>query len=246
MVNSMRHSTVLRLCLGTPFLSPCAGYGRHSAAFFYPLSVNKRSLCLLTALCLLLSGCDSGSAASAVGVETQATNQSTNLSIKNDAAIVTSEHSADSSRLQRHALNDADAEDKVVEANGQSLMSAAKTAVGSSLQRTPMISEPRPDSALQAILIGDYKGMLPCESCDGINMTLNLLADGSAIKTNIYENPVIPTASLIESGVYRQDDNTIIVVYDNKNIEMYRIENNHLIMLDEHKKPNPDYTLSRK
>ncbi|WP_352339365.1 copper resistance protein NlpE [Psychrobacter sp. 16-MNA-CIBAN-0192] len=243
----MRYSALLQSRLGSPLSSQREGYGRDLAfplckSFLYTLTFSKRSLCLLTVLSVFLTGCDSGSAASSVPMDTQSATQSINLSIKNDAA---SEQYANLPQPSANDTADNDA-NTATSANGQSLMSAAKTDAGVGVQRTPMISEPRIESTLQATLIGDYKGMLPCDFCDGINMTLNLLSDGSVVKTSIYENPVTPTAPLIESGVYRQDDNTIIVAYNDKNIEMYRIENNHLIMLDEHKKPNADYTLSRK
>lgn len=241
----MRYSALLQSRLGTPLSSWHGKYESGLAvslgkSFLYKFSFTKCSLCVLTTLCLTLTGCDSGSAASSVGMDTRANHDTTNISVKN------AEVSNPSIDTDLRTSNTPDASDNVLanDSTGQSLMSVAST--DASVQRTPMISAPGTGSTLQATLIGDYKGMLPCESCDGINMTLNLLSDGSVVKTNIYENPVTPTAPLIESGVYRQDDNTIIVVYDNKNIEMYRIENNHLIMLDEHKKPNPDYTLSRK
>lgn len=207
------------------------------------LSVNKRSLCALTSLCLLLTGCDSGSAASSVGMDARATHNTTNLSVKNGSA--SSQHT-DTGLSPSTPSNVSGKDDLNDSASGQSLMSIAKTDNGSGVQRTSTMSERRVDSTLQATLIGDYKGMLPCSFCDGINMTLNLLSDGSVLKTSIYENPEMPKAPLMESGVYRQDDHTITVVYDDKDIEMYRIENNHLIMLDDNKKPNPDYTLSRK
>ena len=241
----MRYFALLQSRLGTPLSSQREGYGRDLAfplckPFLYKLSFSKRTLCVLTTLCLTLTGCDSGSAASSIGMDTRANHDTTTISIKN-ADI--SKPSIDTD-LGTSNTSDASANAPADDSVGQSLMSIAST--DAPVQRTPMISARGTDSTLQATLIGDYKGMLPCKSCDGINMTLNLLSDGSVLKTSIYENPVTPTTPLIESGVYRQDDNTIIVVYDDKNIEMYRIENNHLIMLDEHKKPNADYTLSRK
>lgn len=111
--------------------------------------------------------------------------------------------------------------------------------------RSPMIAEKRDDSALQATLIGDYIGMLPCSSCDGITLSLNLYADGSIKKTSDYKNPQTPPLSLVENGIYRQDDNIITIVYEDKEIETYIIKDNHLIIM-ENKTPNADYTLSRK
>lgn len=202
------------------------------------LSINKRSLCVLTSLCVLLAGCDSGSAASSVGMDTRATHNTMNLSVKNDSASKPLNPLDTSNDNNKSNLTDS--------LSGQSLMSIAQSDNEVGVQRTPMISERRVDSALQATLIGNYKGMLPCNFCDSIDMTLDLISDGSVLKTSIYENPEMPKAPQMESGVYRQDDHTITVVYDDKSIEMYQIENNHLIMLDDNKKPNPDYTLSRK
>lgn len=128
---------------------------------------------------------------------------------------------------------------------GQSLIAAAQTNDGSRSRQVPMISESGTNSALQATLIGDYVGMLPCTFCDGTAITLNLFADGSVLKTSIYENPQTPQVPLVESGVYRQDNDTITIVYDKKNIESYRIQDNHLVMMNAAKRPDADYTLSR-
>ncbi|WP_350561752.1 copper resistance protein NlpE N-terminal domain-containing protein [Psychrobacter sp. CAL346-MNA-CIBAN-0220] len=117
---------------------------------------------------------------------------------------------------------------------------------GTRIQHTPMISEMSGDSTLQATLMGDYGGNLACSFCAGIGITLNLFADGSVLKTSVYNNPKTPHVPLIESGIYRQDNNTITIVYDKKKIEIFRIQDNHLVMLDENKKLNDDYVLSRK
>lgn len=245
----MRDFGLLRSSLGkavkisTSLSTQPETYRGRSFLFLDKLLINKRSFCLLTSLCLLLSGCDSGSAASSVGMDSRATHNTTNLSVKNDAV---SKQDTNTSLNNSNTSDDSNKGNVSDSSDGQSLMSIAKTDNGAGAQQTPMISERRIDSTLQATLIGNYKGILPCSFCAGINMTLDLISDGSVLKTSIYENPEVPKAPLIESGVYRQDDHTITVVYDDKSIELYRIENNHLIMLDDNKKPNPDYTLSRK
>jgi uncharacterized lipoprotein NlpE involved in copper resistance len=94
--------------------------------------------------------------------------------------------------------------------------------------------------------MGDYGGIVPCVSCGSIDVTLNLFADGSVSKTSIYNNPESPRAPLLESGIYRQDNDTITIVYEEKKIETYHIQDNHLILMDEEKNPNNDYILSRK
>lgn len=140
--------------------------------------------------------------------------------------------------LQDNNLEDADA--------SQSLIDAAQTNDDAYTRRSPMISEPNNNSALQATLMGDYGGMVPCASCDSIDITLNLFADGSVLKTSFYNNAEPPRQPLLESGIYRQDNDTITIVYESKKIETYHIQNNHLVMLDEHKNLDDDYTLSRK
>ena len=94
--------------------------------------------------------------------------------------------------------------------------------------------------------MGDYGGIVPCASCDNIDITLNLFADGSVLKTSVFNDEEPTNPPLLESGVYRQDDNKITIVYENKNIETYQIRDNHLIMMDADKNPNDDYTLSRR
>lgn len=138
---------------------------------------------------------------------------------------------------------ESDDEQDVVE--GQSLIAAAQLSNESNAYQTLTDSKSH-SSALQATLMGDYGGMVPCSSCDNIDVTLNLFADGSVLKTSIYNNPETPRSPLLESGIYRQDNNKITIVYQQKQIETYSIQDNHLVLMDENKSPNNDYTLSRK
>lgn len=192
-------------------------------------------LVLPLSFCIMLMGCDSQSAA----------DTSVNTKVANDSIIRTLKSGDVSPELQQHNNVDAD-EDRDDKDEGQSLIAIAKTDDSARTRRVPMVSEKGSDSTLQATLIGDYKGMLPCSFCDGISLTLNLFADGSVLKTSIYENPQSPHVPLVESGVYRQDNNIITIVYQDKAIEIYHIQDNHLVMLDKNKTPDPDYTLSRK
>ena len=197
-------------------------------------------LLLPLSFCALLMGCDAESSASSVG------NGAVKARATSDATIetLTSQQEAETSQQSNGSAENInlDAED-----DGQSLIAIAKTDDTIRSRRAPMFSAKKEgDSALEATLIGDYTGMLPCTFCDGIALTLNLFSDGSVLKTSVYENPESPRMPLVESGVYRQDDNTIIIVDDAQNIEMYRIQDNHLVMLDENKTPDADYTLSRK
>jgi len=128
---------------------------------------------------------------------------------------------------------------------GQSLIAAAQsnkdTYADSSMERSEAKS-----SMLQATLMGDYGGMVSCIDCDSIDVTLNLFADGSVLKASYYHNPEKPKTPLLESGIYRQDNDKITIVYEGKNIETYHIQDNHLIRIDEHDNLEDDYTLSRK
>ena len=109
-----------------------------------------------------------------------------------------------------------------------------------------MISASNNESTLQATLMGDYGGIVPCESCSNIDITLNLFSDGSVLKTSVFNHAEPARAPLLESGVYRQDDDMITIVYERKNIETYHIKDNLLIRLDADKNPDDDYSLARK
>lgn len=185
-------------------------------------------------------GCDSQSAAAPVVVDkmpNESRNEVGTRPTKADAAVT--------ERWQEEQIA-ANEEDNIESDDaGQSLIAAAKIGDNAQSRRTPMISGNSTDSALQATLIGDYVGMMPCPSCDGIAVTLNLFSDGSVLKTNIYMNPEAPQAPLIESGIYRQDNTTITIVYEDKDIETYDIQDNHLVMMAADETPDADYTLSR-
>lgn len=176
--------------------------------------------------CTLMLGCDSQSASTA---NSEGTTPS----------------SADNV-VQKDAQETSTATVEQNEDEGTSLIDAAKTNDSDKRRSSPMIAEKRDNSALQATLIGDYTGMLSCSTCDGITWNLNLHSDGSVRKTTVYTSPHTPQPPLVESGVYRQDNNMITVVYDKQNIETYSIQDNHLVRLDTNKKPDADYTLSRK
>lgn len=196
-------------------------------------------LLLPLSFCVLLIGCDSQSASAPI-VKDEMRNEARNKAVTRTTEVDdgATERQQDDQAITDDNINDAD--------EGQSLIAAAKIGKSAQTRRTPMISEKSTDSALQATLIGDYKGILPCSSCEGIAVTLNLFSDGSVLKTSVYVNPESPQAPLAESGVYRQDNTTITIVYEAKNIETYRIQDNHLVMTDENKTPNAEYTLSRK
>ena len=202
-----------------------------TSIFSTTFSIVRRSRRPLLAvpICLLLLGCDSSSSTTNKGIGVKvAPVDNTENSAQQDAADA----------AQDNSLEQAD--------TSQSLIDAAQTNDDAHTRRSPMISEPNNNSALQATLMGDYGGMVPCSSCDNIDITLNLFADGSVLKTSLYNNAEPPRQSLLESGIYRQDNDTITIVYESKKIETYDIQDNHLVMIDEHKNPDDDYTLSRK
>ena len=198
----------------------------------------KRVGCLsLLAFCILLVGCDSKSSATSM-----ASNASTNQSGTDSAALNDSNYDANETSETDEGGDLADSINSADE--GESLIAAASPTNSTQKPRSPMVAEQHPGSALQATLIGDYVGMLPCSFCDSTAVILNLFADGSVTKTSIYKNPEFPKEPLVESGVYRQDNKMITIVYDQKNIESYQVQDSHLLMMSDGI-PKVDYVLSR-
>ena len=201
----------------------------YSMPIFMMTAIRRYKYLLISLpLCLLLLGCSQSSSTS--NTDTQETSQTEN--------VTTQDNKIDKTTVAMQQ-NDEGTKDE-----GQSLIAAAKP--DENIQRSPMIAERPTDSALQATIIGDYIGMMPCAFCDGVAVTLNLFSDGSVMKTSIYENPESPRAPLTMLGVYRQDENTITIVYQNQSIETYRVQDNHLVMMDDNDTPDADYTLLRK
>jgi len=189
----------------------------------------------VASLCVLLVGCDSASS-------------NTDKEMVSTFAATGSESQDDSQSLKGNdAKNTALASDnepsEMVE--GQSLIAAAQSNKDNHVNSSTKRSEAK-SSMLQATLMGDYGGMVSCTDCDSIDVTLNLFADGSVLKASNYHNPEKPKTPLLESGIYRQDNDKITIVYEEKNIETYHIQDNHLIRMDKHDNLNDDYTLSRK
>lgn len=188
-------------------------------------------------LCVLLIGCDSASS-----------NADQNMMTK--AAFVDSSEASDQQITPEETESDGASEANVGDESneseeGQSLIAAAQSSHDGHTHPLTMHSESN-GNALQATLMGDYGGMVPCVDCDSIDVTLNLFADGSVLKTSNYHDSERSRAPLLESGVYRQDKDKITIVYEDKHIESYYIQDNHLILIDEQKNLNNDYTLSRK
>lgn len=192
----------------------------------------KRARCLLLVLpvCASILGCDSHS--------TPFDERSVTKSSLQNAT-----HDEEASNINS---SDIGGDDEVSPESGESLMTAAAPVDKSQSSRAPMIAESNNSSSMRATLIGDYVGMLPCSFCDTIEVTLNLFADGSVLKTSLYQNPKTPRLPLVESGIYRQDNNMITIVYSDQRIESYRIQNSHLVLLDDNKAPDADYTLTLK
>lgn len=201
-------------------------------------SVNKRQHIMLASLLLgaaLLSGCDSQSA----------TFSMIDAPMDEAAAETASPSAMGDQPNQANAKASRDTEIAAEPENhGQSLLAAAKT--DDNPAQNMATRDNRSDASLHATLIGDYEGMLPCSFCEGTMVTLNLFSDGSVIKTSVFEAPETPTPPLSESGVYQQDNNKIIIAYEDKSVESFEIQDNHLVMMGDDKQPNPDYMLSRK
>ena len=185
-------------------------------------------LLLPFSLFALLAGCDSHSS-------TPSTDERVMIASKQSDAIAAEQETIDPNSNIDGTNSEED----------ESLISTAKSDRKSSVDRSSSDATTTNDSQMQATLIGDYKGVMPCSFCSSTEVFLNLFADGSVVKTSIYDNPKEPTDSLIENGIYRQDDDKITIVYDDQRIESYIIQNNHLVLLDDNNIADDDYTLSR-
>jgi len=192
------------------------------------------SLLLPLPFCIVLISCDSQS------TTTSAAHNPTMKQSLTDSKVHNNQY--DSAQMNDDSLAVADD----VASEGESLIAAAKPDDNVQTRRAPMISDPSTGSGLEATLIGDYVGILPCSFCDSVSVTLNLFADGSVLKTSIYENPKTSKVPLAESGVYRQDSTMITIVYQDNSIESYTIQDNHLVMMSDDNTLNADFTLSRK
>ena len=189
-------------------------------------------------LTLALISCDTPSSTAPDVDNSSATSETSSTAVSQNAT----DQRAQSATLSDQMAETASEDNTKNTDEGQSLISAAKTDNNTYNQRSTSSTE----GMLQATLMGDYGGMVPCPSCDNIDVTLNLFADGSVTKTSIYKNAKPSKAPYIESGVYRQDNDKITIVYQKKRVEVYLIQDNHLVKLDESSQPDDDYTLSRK
>lgn len=203
----------------------------------------KKSRRLLTPLlwslpcCLLLMGCN----------EQPSSTSTTEKSLINPTTSAQSQLQAD--RGEKQALLDNYSTTGSNEmATSTASQSESLIAAAQPKEQSHSLTDANIDhsNALQATLIGDYFGMFPCVFCDSIDVTLNLFADGTVLKTSIYRNSETPKVPLVEPGVYRQDSDMITIVYDKQNIESYRIQNNHLLMMDKNNQPDDDYMLALK
>lgn len=193
-----------------------------------PITIIKSATYALPLLLSLsLIGCDNRSSTTEESADSQ-------------TAIVTAE--ADDAAKKPSSTPSSETDDAALEDDqeGQSLIAAAKS------DRNIQTAQNHTDSTLQATLIGDYIGILPCDFCTSTEVTLNLFADGSVLKTSVYQPPETSKEPLAEAGIYRQDKDIITIVYDDQNIDNYLIENNYLLLLDTNKQPLSEYTLSRK
>ncbi len=210
--------------------------------YFIPLFSTRNhirrfgSLVLVLPICVLLTGCDNRIAPY----------NGDDTSSLEATADDNTDNTVDDTATVNTADNQDDAPVEAIVDEGTPLISAAKPASQADEASSLSPLEGSSDNMLQATLIGDYIGILPCSFCESTQVTLNLFSDGSVVKTSIYSNPNSPKVPLVESGVYRQDSHMITIAYTNQTIESYRIQDNHLVMMSEDKTAKPDYTLSRK
>jgi len=188
---------------------------------------------LLISACLLLSGCDSQSANSSVRAQ---------VSKSADVEVAPqSQHEAlaFSEQASSEAANEAD------EFAGRPLLASAQSEEIEQLPDAYQVDSAESSYSLGATLIGDYSGTVPCRNCERVDVTLNLFSDGSVAKTSVYQNEADKPQSVTQSGIYRQDEHVITIVYDDQDLESYSIDGNYLVQLNANDLPNDDYTLSR-
>ena len=109
---------------------------------------------LAVPLCLLLISCDSASSSNNKTTQTAPINSLEQTDGKSDT---------DLENGSSDVVNEANGE------QGQSLIAVANAK--DNTRSSPMISTVNSDSTLQATLMGDYGGIVPCASCDNIDIT---------------------------------------------------------------------------
>lgn len=183
----------------------------------------------ILSMAVLIAGCDNSTSAP------EPIDEQPDITVQNEPSVTQNERIEEEKVAEDYSTSDSE---------GQSLIAAAKTD-GSKRNHSSDTSADTRSNTLQATLMGDYDGMLPCATCDNIEVVLNLFSDGTVTKTSTFVNAKPARANLIEHGIYRQDQDIINIVFDNKDIETYLIQNNHLIMMDDNDMPSDDHILSR-
>ncbi|MBP8813971.1 MAG: copper resistance protein NlpE N-terminal domain-containing protein [Laribacter sp.] len=117
----------------------------------------------------------------------------------------------------------------------------------------PVPAAPVPGAGSQARFVGEFRGLLPCASCSGIDTRLSLLADGSFTLHQTYEGVQDENASFTTKGAWKlvpDDANRIELTVANAPDETryFELVGVNLEMLDrEGRKVESqlDYTLKR-
>lgn len=78
---------------------------------------------------------------------------------------------------------------------------------------------------------GTYKGTMPAADCPGINITLNLLEDGTYSETNEY----IERSTFEDKGTYHVEGNVLTAVSEKNDTSYYKVEENQLKKLNKEK-----------
>lgn len=85
---------------------------------------------------------------------------------------------------------------------------------------------------------GEYSGVIPCADCPGIDYTLKLNEDYTYAESLNYQERDSPT--LNNTGTYKVKNDTLIYLKskpDNSGMQLFRLKNDQLIMLDIYGKP---------
>ncbi|WP_343778610.1 copper resistance protein NlpE N-terminal domain-containing protein [Psychrobacter aestuarii] len=190
------------------------------------------SLSIAASMCLALVGCDSQSANAPIQPKA-AVNADSQLYAKPDG---------NPSQLAEPSMQDAAIDADSDDTGGRPLLASAQSDTDVD---TATNNKDKEAYSLEATLIGDYGGTVPCGDCERIDVTLNLFSDGSVAKTSVYQHQTDKPQSTTQSGIYRQDERTITIVYENQELDSYHIDGNYLVRLNDDDQPDDDYTLSR-
>lgn len=91
---------------------------------------------------------------------------------------------------------------------------------------------------------GEYKGIFPCEDCDGIETSLTLNFDNSFVQISHYIGKGGPYESK-GSFEFDEDKQQFMLSYEDGSQALYKLSEYSIILLDESENEMDEYRLSR-